>query len=229
MIDIGKIIFSFSKDFLKLLQLNFNYSESDGHERSPVTDFRSGAKAAGYSIVNGWRDGVTGLVKIPRVGYRRHGILGGASGILVAAANSFVKPIAGSLASVTWLGRGMYASMIKKKQKSGKKKQDIINTISIQSSFSLSSSAPNTDDDDDDDEEEEEEEEEDADYDDVPRNIKFAAVVSGYSTEVCQKILDEFEKAKKHQEQIIALSPKQTHEHRHRLCRRYRRHSDSAL
>ncbi len=142
----------------------------------------------------------------------------------MATANAVVKPTVGSLASVTWLGRGMYANMTKKKQKNGIKKQNIINNnIAEQSSFSSSSSPPDT-------HQQEQQQPDDDDDDNVPSNIKFAAVISGYPTEVCQEILDEFEKVKKHQEQIATLSPNQTHEHRHRhLCRRHRRHSDSAL
>jgi hypothetical protein len=174
----------------------------------------------------GWKDGVTGFVRKPRVGYRRHGILGGATGTLVATANGFIKPTVGSLASVTWLGRGMYASMKKKKKKKKNgidKEHVIINKLSVQSSFSLSSSADN-------DEQEQQDDIDDDDNDDIPRNIKFAAVVYGYSAEVCQQILDEFEKVKKHQEQIAACSPNQTHKHHRRhLFGRHRRHSDSAL
>lgn len=178
--------------------------------------------------MNGWKDGVTGFVRKPRVGYHRHGILGGACGALVATANGVVKPTVGSLASVTWLGRGMYASVTKKKKNNAVQKQQIINKLCVQSSFSLTSSTSNADDQDLGGEEEEEDEVEDDD--DIPRNIKFAAVVSGYSAEVCQQILDEFEKVKRRQEQISALSPNQTDKHRHgHLFKRHRRHSDSAL
>jgi hypothetical protein len=114
--------------------------------------------------------------------------------------------------------------MTKKKQKNGIKKQNIINNnIAEQSSFSSSSSPPDT-------HQQEQQQPDDDDDDNVPSNIKFAAVISGYPVEVCQEILDEFEKVKKHQEQIATLSPNQTDEHRHRhLCGRHRRHSDSAL
>jgi hypothetical protein len=119
----------------------------------------------------------------------------------------------------------MYASMTKKKQNDGTKKQHIIiNKIAQQSSFSSSSSSPDTD------EQEEQQQQQEDNDDNVPTNIKFAALISGYRAEICQEILDEFEKVKNHQEQIATLSPNQTHEHRHRhLCRRHRRHSDSAL
>ena len=195
-------------------------SESDAHERPRVTDFKSGAKAAGLSIAYGWKDGVTGFIRKPRIGYRRHGIIGGATGALVATANGLVKPVVGSLASATWLGRGLYANMRKKnKRKDGTgQKHILINRLSVQSSISSSSSLDNS------------EEEQQDDDDNVPRTIKFAAVVSGYPTEVCQQILDEFDKVKEHQEELAASSPNHTDKHRHKyLCRLHRCHSDSAL
>jgi hypothetical protein len=188
-----------------------------------VTDLKSGARAAGLSIAYGWKDGLTGFIKKPRIGYRRHGIIGGATGALVATANGLVKPIVGSLASVTWLSRGMYASMKKgtKKRNNGlNEKHLLINKLSIQSSFSSSSSNDN----------DEEQQDDEDDDDNVPTNIRFAAVVSGYPVEVCQQILDEFEKVKKRHKEIAASSPNQTDKHEHKyLCRLYRRHSDSAL
>ncbi len=188
-----------------------------------MTDLKSGARAAGLSIAYGWKDGLTGFIKKPRIGYRRHGIIGGATGALVATANGLVKPIVGSLASVTWLSRGMYASMKKgtKKRNNGlNEKHLLINKLSIQSSFSSSSSNDN----------DEEQQDDEDDDDNVPTNIRFAAVVSGYPVEVCQQILDEFEKVKKRHKEIAASSPNQTDKHEHKyLCRLYRRHSDSAL
>ncbi|CAF1461712.1 unnamed protein product, partial [Adineta steineri] len=184
------------------------YSELDAHERPRVTDFKSGARAAGQSVAYGWKDGVTGFVRKPRIGYRRHGILGGATGLFVATVNGVVKPTSGSLASVTWLSRGMYASMKKKRRStSTDEKQTLINKISVQSS---------SDGDDD---------------DDVPKNIKFASVVSGYSTEICQHILDEFNKIKKRYEENDTSSQNQA-DNKHypkQKCRQSRRDSDSAL
>jgi hypothetical protein len=177
-------------------------------------------------VAHGWKDGVTGFIRKPRVGYRRKGIIGGATGVLVATANGVIKPAAGSLASVTWLGRGMYAGIKKKRRKNGKNGEPIvINKLSVQSSFSLSSSHN--------DEEHklhEDDEDDDDDDDDVPRNIKFAAVVSGYPATVCQQILNEFEEVKKRQEQIASSSSNQTEKRQRRhLFQRYRSHSDSAL
>ncbi|CAF2766344.1 unnamed protein product [Rotaria sp. Silwood2] len=191
------------------------YSKLDVHERPCVTDFKSGVKAAGLSIKHGWKDGITGK---PRVGYHRHGILGGETGALVATANGFVKPLVGSLTLVTWLGRGMYASMQKKNnnKKNGANDEHIkINKLSVRSTFSSSDI---------------DQQESHDDNNEVSRIIKFASVVSGYAVEVCQQILDEFDKVKKHQEQITELSLNQTQKHRRRrLFQRHRSYSDSVI
>jgi hypothetical protein len=208
MIRSGKILFSFFKSFLT--NKFKNHSESDAHERPHVTDFKSGIKAAGLSIGYGWKDGITGFVRKPRIGYRRYGLLGGATGALVATANGFVKPTVGSLAAVTWLGRGTYASVTKRKQKNKIKVEHIL----ISPAQSSLSSSPDTD----------EQEQEDNDNDNgTPGNIKFAAIVSGYPVDVCQQIFNEFEKIKKHQQEIDSISSNENHKHRHR------QHSDSAL
>lgn len=196
--------------------INLNSSRSNVDERPYVTDFKSGIKAAEFSLEHGWKDAVTGLVKTPRIGYRRDGLLGGAAGALMATANALIKPAAGSLASVTWLGRGMYASIHGRNRKNNNKhERNIIDPDRAQ----LLLSSSDTD----------EQEQQDG-KDDIPANIKFASIVSGYAPDVCQKILDEFEKIKKYQEEVASVtsSEKQKHHHRHRF-RRHRRHSDPAL
>jgi hypothetical protein len=85
------------------------YSDTDKRKRPQVEGFTSGARAAEHSIWYGFKDGVTGLVIKPRTGYQRHGVLGGAAGAAVAIPNIVIKPVAGTLASLTWLGRGIYA------------------------------------------------------------------------------------------------------------------------
>jgi sterol 3beta-glucosyltransferase len=85
------------------------YSDSDKRKRPQVDNFSSGARAAEHSIWHGFKDGVTGIVNKPRAGYQRHGVLGGAAGAAVAIPNIVIKPVVGTLASITWLGRGLYA------------------------------------------------------------------------------------------------------------------------
>lgn len=212
--------------------LIFLSSELDRHERPYVIDLRTGARAAGHSLMYGWKDGITGLTRKPRVGYRRHGIIGGATGVLVGTANGFIKPTAGSLASVTWLGRGAYASIKKKRRRKHSYKHEeqhvVLNKLSNRPSF------PSYDDHHSDDYE-------DMEYCDdqnerTPNAIKFASVVSGYPPEVCQHILDEFEKVKEHRQSIASSLPNPTDHRRsrfrlpHRSCLgKNRRYSDSAL
>jgi hypothetical protein len=180
-----------------------------------VTDFKSGVKAAGHSIGYGWKDGITGFVRKPRIGYHRHGLLGGATGVLVATANGFVKPTVGSLSAVTWLSRGTYATVKKKKNKT-KVEPIIIDRNPAQSPLSSPSGI-------------DEQEPQDNDEDnDTPGNIKFASIVSGYPTDVCQQILDEFEMVKRYREQIATTPSNEKHKPRHRFPR-HRRYSDSAL
>jgi len=194
------------------------FSDSNHEEFPPVVDFKSGVQAAGYSLGHGWKEGLTGFVKKPRVGYHRNGILGGATGAAIATANGIVKPLAGSLASVTWVGRGVYADIINNKNRSKRKSKQIntiIDQIAVPRTSLSTTRTPSTSTSDDDD-------------DDVPQCIQFAAIVSGYSTKICRQILDEFEKVKKYHE-TNSLSSNQTHRHQHKRFQRFRRHSDSAL
>jgi hypothetical protein len=92
-----------------LPQLYDPYSDTDKRKRPQIEGFSSGARAAEHSIWHGFKDGVTGLVNKPRTGYQRHGVLGGAAGAAVAIPNIVLKPVVGTLASLTWLGRGIYA------------------------------------------------------------------------------------------------------------------------
>lgn len=92
-----------------LQKLYDRYADDDERERPRVTGFRSGAQAAGQSLWYGFKDGVAGLVNKPRAGYHRDGLLGVAAGAAVSIPNVVLKPITGTLASLTWLSRGVYA------------------------------------------------------------------------------------------------------------------------
>lgn len=93
----------------RLPKLYDPYSDSDAHKQPQVDSIQAGAKAAGNSVWHGFKDGLSGFITKPRAGFQRHGILGGAAGAAVAIPNSVVKPVAGTLASITWLSRGVYA------------------------------------------------------------------------------------------------------------------------
>ncbi|CAF1234226.1 unnamed protein product [Rotaria sp. Silwood1] len=167
------------------------YSSPKTRQRPRVTDFKSGAKAAGLSLWNGWKDGVTGIVKQPRAGYERHGVLGGAAGSLIATVNIAVKPAVGTLSSITWLSRGTYASVRKavetyrnEGRRISSKLFDPTSPIKYDGQY------------------QENEDEE------ILAAVKIAAARSGFHPEVCQHILHEFEKIKLEREQKIVSSLK---------------------
>jgi hypothetical protein len=63
------------------------------------------------ALVHGWKDGFTDLVNTPRLGYERHGKLGVIAGTFVGLANGILKPVVGTLSSLTWFCRGIYANV----------------------------------------------------------------------------------------------------------------------
>jgi hypothetical protein len=93
----------------RLPNIYHRYSYAERHEQTQVNNFQSGMKAAGDSLWYGFKDGITGLVRNPQVGYYHDGIRGVATGTALAIPNLVLKPIAGTLASITWLSRGVYA------------------------------------------------------------------------------------------------------------------------
>ncbi|CAF3768930.1 unnamed protein product [Rotaria sordida] len=167
------------------------YSDPNTRPRPKVTDFKSGAKAAGLALRNGWKDGITGVVKQPRVGYQRHGALGGAAGSLIATVNMAMKPAVGTLSSVTWLSRGTYAS-VKKTVETYKNEGRLIST-------KLFNTASSTQDN---------EQLQTDDNEEISSAAKIAAIRSGFHPKVCQHILDEFEKIKIERTKNIACSMK---------------------
>ncbi|CAF1179781.1 unnamed protein product, partial [Rotaria sordida] len=167
------------------------YSDPNARPRPKVTDFKSGAKAAGLALRNGWKDGITGVVKQPRVGYQRHGALGGAAGSLIATVNMAMKPAVGTLSSVTWLSRGTYAS-VKKTVETYKNEGRLIST-------KLFNTASSTQDN---------EQLQTDDNEKISSAAKIAAIRSGFHPKVCQHILDEFEKIKIERTKNIACSMK---------------------
>ena len=148
------------------------YTDADKFKRPQVVDFGSGAKAAGQAVWHGFRDGVAGLINKPRVGYERNGILGGAAGAVVAIPNMIVKPIAGTLATITWLSRGVYAEG-QKLTKGRENYQD--KRLSAINEHRRSSSGSSIDSDD-------------------QSPVGRASYESGLTIELCQAILDAFDK-----------------------------------
>lgn len=164
-----------------MFDLPFYFSEPKSRPRPFVNDFKSGARTAGLVLWNGWKDGVTGVVTKPYTGYKRHGILGGAAGSLIATVNICIKPTVGILSSLTWLSRGSYASirhLVENYKKEGRHISSAL--IDVNTSLSTTSS--------------------DQTQNEVDESIssaaKSAANISGFHPKICQHIIDEFHKIK---------------------------------
>ena len=152
------------------------YSDSDKHKRPQVDDIQSGAKAAGDSVWHGFKDGVTGLVNKPLTGFERDGIRGGAAGAAVAVPNIIIKPIAGTLASLTWLSRGVYAEVKNLTHKKDSNSNNRLSTLSPSGHRRSSSGSMVIND------------------DTSPEGR--ASYASGLTIDICKEILAEFERIK---------------------------------
>lgn len=151
------------------------YSDCDQRQRPYVESFSAGAKAAQRSIRYGFQDGIAGIVTKPKTGFERHGVIGGAAGAFVAIPNIVVKPVVGTLASITWLGRGIYAEA---KNYSHRKGSDSEDRSYMMSSHKTRRPSPST-----------------SGSDDDSPEIR-ASLESGLHIEICIKILEEFENVK---------------------------------
>ncbi|CAF1213213.1 unnamed protein product [Rotaria sordida] len=165
------------------------YSDPKARPRPRVTDFKSGAQAAGQALWNGWKDGVTGIIKQPRVGYERHGVLGGAAGSLIATINMGMKPAVGTLSSLTWLSRGTYASVRKTVETYRNEGRRFSTKLFDTASSAQDNEQLQVDDD-----------------EGISSAAKTAAIRSGFHPKVCQHILDGFEKIKIEHEQKMVSS-----------------------
>ena len=166
------------------------YADVDEHDRPQITGFRSGAKAAGNSIWYGFKDGVTGLVNKPRAGYHRDGIRGVAAGAVVSVPNMIIKPIAGTLASITWLSRGVYEGA-KHLTHRHEAKDDTEVKLASAKGHRRSSSGPMNN--------------------SIPDNTTpegRAALASGYTVEICRAILTRFQEIKGQQSSSSSSSLK---------------------
>ena len=155
----------------RLSKLYDPYADYDQRERPDVNSFKSGAKAAGNSIWHGLKDGVSGLVKTPRTGYQKDGLQGGIAGAAVAIPNAVIKPIAGTLASLTWLSRGAYAQAKKLRNKDESSTDDRLRLSDYRRSSSESVAAI-------------------AINDSLPEGR--AALASGLTVDMCRDILAQF-------------------------------------
>ncbi|CAM4788250.1 unnamed protein product [Rotaria magnacalcarata] len=170
----------------RLPKLYDPYSDCDEHARPKLNGIHSGAKAAGNAAWHGLKDGITGLIRKPRAGFRRHGILGGAAGAAVAIPNVVIKPVAGVLASITWLTRGCYAEAkhLKRKRHCNPSNQLLLSSLN---GYRRTSSRLQID-----------------DIDASPAGR--AALESGLTINKCRDILSEFEQIQNEQDSMFIRS-----------------------
>lgn len=114
----------------------------------------------------------------PRIAYERHGKLGGIAGTIIAISNTIVKPLAGTLSSITWFCRGLYATINQWILSDGEDEETLIeNTLNIESTM-LDTNAN--------------------------ASIRNASEVSGFSIETCEQILIQFDQIKQRRGPIDA-------------------------
>lgn len=138
--------------------------------------------AAILAVYYGWVDGINDLLNTPRIAYQRHGPVGGVAGTLIALANSFIKPLVGTLSSATWLCRGFYASINNPMLNDKEDEAGVSNTLGIDVSDIVS---------------------DDGSYEPDPEDILQTAVeTTGFKAEVCKRILHQFDKIKRQRSEL---------------------------
>ena len=141
------------------------------HSRPYVVDFSTGIHAAKFSLIYGWKAGYADLLNTPRIAYERHGKLGGVAGAFLGLANGILKPVVGTLSSLTWFCRGVYANVSNESLVDKGTEACAVNTLGLDAS-----SSPVANDE---------------------EVAKSASNISGFSVEVCRQIISEFDEIKK--------------------------------
>ncbi len=121
--------------------------------------------------------------------------MGALVGTLVALANGLLKPLVGTLSSVTWLCRGFYASV--NNPMLGDKDDEVsaVNTLGLDTSPSSSDMTLDN------------EQQQQQNDDNISQAVSEASVRTGLKSELCKHILYEFDKIKRQRVNI------QSHEH----------------
>ncbi|CAF1230042.1 unnamed protein product [Rotaria sordida] len=157
------------------------FSESSYHSRPYVIDFDTGINAGMCAFIDGWKDGMTDVVTKPRIDYERHGKLGGVAGLLISVVNSLFKPVVGTLSSLTWFCRGFYANINNERLVGRELKTHTVNTLGL---GSLPSTIT-------------QEELKQHYNNDMKKTVKTASIVSDFSPDMCQQIINDFDNIKK--------------------------------
>ncbi|GAB7349365.1 hypothetical protein MBLNU459_g8492t2 [Dothideomycetes sp. NU459] len=105
-----EVSISLTKGFNNLPKL---WGDDTVRPEARVSDFMSGAKAAGKEFGLGWYDGVTGLVTQPRQGARKDGASGFFKGIGKGMAGFVTKPGAGSCGVLSYMMKGVHKEVQK--------------------------------------------------------------------------------------------------------------------
>jgi hypothetical protein len=150
----------------------FFSSEQELRSRPYITNYESGIDAALLGLYHGWNEGILEFSNASRIGYERHGQAGSVAGTLIAVANSLIKPLVSTLASVTWLGRGIYAGINALLLSNRCDEACIANTLGLDLTR-LKKPADNE------------------------QVIDTASHVTGYAPAVCQQILSQFDGVKR--------------------------------
>ncbi|CAF4147141.1 unnamed protein product, partial [Rotaria sordida] len=157
------------------------YNESSYHSRPYVIDFDTDINTGMCAFIDGWKDGMTDVVTKPRIDYERHGKLGGVAGLLISVMNSLFKPVVGTLSSLTWFCRGIYANMNNERLVDKELKTHTVNTLGL---GSLPSAIT-------------QEELKQHYNNDMKKTVKTASIVSDFSPDMCQQIINDFDNIKK--------------------------------
>lgn len=164
----------FSREILGIerASVTFSFREQESRSRPYITDYESGIDAALIALYQGWIETILDFSNTSRIAYERHGQVGGVAGTLIALANSLIKPLASTLASVTCFGRGIYASVNALLLSDRGDEACIGNTLGLD----LTRLETTGDDE---------------------QVIHTASQVTGYAPEQCQQILSHFDEVKR--------------------------------
>ena len=122
---------------------------------------------------------MTDIVNTPRIGYERHGRLGGLAGTLIGIANVVIKPVAGTLSSLTWFCRGIYANVNNRALVDKGLEALPMHTLGLKSSFPTTNNR-----------------EQFQHSKDINQAVKFASKATGFSSDVCRQIISDFDSMK---------------------------------
>ncbi len=101
--------------------------------------------------------------------------MGAVAGTLVGLANGILKPVAGTLLSLTWFCRGIYANVSNEALADKGVEVSIVNTLGFNVNEEQIQHFNNN----------------------IDQAAKAASTVSGFSPEVCRQIITEFDDIKK--------------------------------